>query len=205
MKFWTSHILQLVTLASVLGTLVATPIFQRKNLPLVPVQLRQRYLRICNDIIVQVALNIFLPLALSLAAVLLGPLGLSEAVATTFLGICTTSGASALWNVRKAHIAYKIAIKTQKLGSRTYRLSDVYKTNVSAFTAALISLTLGVLGLLITYVNFSILPDWFWFVCFLMSAIAIYATSWSIVVQIAAEEYENNPKLGTNSKKYRKK
>lgn len=201
MKFWTSHILQLVTLALVLGTLIAIPIFQRRNLPLVPAQLRQRYLRICDDILAQATLNILLPLLLSLTAVLLGPLGLSEAIATTFLGVCTTSGASALWNVRKAHIAYQIAIKAQKLGSRTARLSDVYKTNISAFTAALVSLTLGVFGLLVTYVSFSILPDWFWFVCFLMSAIAIYATSWSIVVQIVAEEYENNPKLGTKSKK----
>lgn len=205
MSFWASHALQLLTLTMVVAFLFATPILQRKKLALIPSGLKLRYLRLCNDVLVQVMVNTIIPLVLSLAAVGLGPLGLSEGIATSFLGICVASGASTLWNVRKAHIASEMAKRASEQGSRVTRLNDVYQKNLSAFTAALLSLILGVAGLLASYINFSVLPDWFWFVCFLLSSLAIYSTGWSISVQTVAEAYESNPALGAISIKKPKK
>lgn len=205
MNFWTSHVLQLITLAMVVVFLFATPVLQRKKLVLVPTDLKLRYLRLCNDVLVQVATNTIIPLVLSLAAVGLGSLGLSEGIATSFLGICVASGASALWNVRKAHVVFEMAKRTSEQGNRVARLNDVYQKNLSAFTAALLSLIFGVAGLLASYANFSVLPDWFWFACFLLSSLAIYSTGWSISVQTVAEAYESNPALGAISIKTPKK
>lgn len=202
MNIWISTTAQLLTLTSVGLVLIVMPFLHRKRLQHVSSDVRTRYLRICDDVFVQVSLSVLLPLLLSMAVVGFGSLVLSEGITTTFLGIFVSSGASALWNVRKAYVALELAEKTSENSNRNAKINNVKEKNLKVFGVALISLVLGVLGLLIASISFSILPAWSWFACFLLSGFSFFSVSWSVAVLIAADEYERNLKLGKHSKKH---
>lgn len=202
-SFFSQPKLQAITLSICLGFLFfIVPLLQRKVRATLTQRQKELIDPIANDILIQVFILFVCVILYSLIAFFRADASFVSGDALPF--ICLVGSLSSLWNIRRATVAVKHAQRGSNK-PRLNRLTEVSAKNLMAYTAALISGTYGAVVVFLVLLVPQVLPNWLWFVNFLMTGPTIYALGWSISILAVATEYSNDTKLGRSNLSLRQK
>lgn len=201
-EFWSNAGLQYVTiLISFVPLLVALRAWRRYEASRVlSDQSRSKFRKLCGEALAQYVIALGAPVLYAVIQTLAGNQDLTSNLANAYLTAVALTGLASLWNVYKVSRDTRAAAGQPCNNARMTKLRDVEKTNLSGYTAALVSFLGGTIGL-IAYNLLLSPPLWSWFVAFLLTVMAAYGLLWSTAVATVADAYESNPALGRKTRR----
>lgn len=188
---------QAVTVFICMGTLfLVAPLIQRKVWLKLSVRQRDLFEPIAKDILVQVWVLFGGVAIYSVVAIIRSDVSFVLGDALPF--VCLLGSMSAFWNIRRSSLSLRQAIPGSN-ESRAIRLADVNERSLTAYTAAVVSFVYGLPVVFAVLLLPEQLPNWLWFLSFVVTGTAIYSLAWSISVLAVATEYARNTKLGRSN------
>ncbi|GHT95653.1 hypothetical protein FACS1894116_11500 [Betaproteobacteria bacterium] len=188
---------QAVTVLICLAILfLVAPVIQQKVRLKLNVRQRELFDPIAKDILVQVWVLFGGVAIYSMVALIRSDVSFVLGDALPF--VCLLGAISAFWNIRRSDLLLR-QVTPGSNEQRAVRLADVKERSLTAYTAGIVSFGYGLPIVFAVLLLPEQLPNWLWFLSFVVTGTAIYSLVWSISVLAVATEYAQNKKLGRSN------